>query len=173
METITPYWLSETSPWGSPFNTPLECGLRLAVLLVDAFPSGCDLQRLTQYEYLLVHSGDINDGPPSIHPATPHRSGELHVRRQMIEQGLQMMMSKSVIECLPSSSGLIYRAGLWALTFVSSLQEPYTKALKESSSWVIERFGPLSDEELLTFITERWERWGPEFTESTLSLLSE
>lgn len=172
METVTPSWhLTDSIP--SPFNTPLECGLRIALVLAEAFPTECDLQRLINYDYLLVHSGDVVGGPPSIHPATPHRSAELHVRRQMIEIGLQMMMSRSVIECRPSSSGFVYLAGAWALTFLNSLQAPYTKDLAESAAWVVERFGGLSDDELSDFISKQWERWGPEFTETTLSLLTE
>src|SRR5208337_5073824 len=86
------------SPWGFVFNTPLECGLRSAALLLAAYPEACDIQRLVQYDYLLVHSGDVEGGPPSVHPATPHRSGELLVRRSLIEQGLQFMIKKMVIE---------------------------------------------------------------------------
>ena len=71
----------------------------MTILLVEAFPIECDLQRLIQYDYLLVHSSDVPDGPPSIHPANPYRSSELHVRRQMIEKGIAMMLSKSIIEC--------------------------------------------------------------------------
>ncbi len=172
MEAVNPTW-HPTGSVQSPFNTPLECGLRLALILAEAFPAECDLQRLTNYDYLLVHSGDVKDGPPSIHPATPHRSAELHVRRQMIEMGLQMMMTRSVIECRPSSSGFVYLAGAWALTFLNSLQAPYTKDLKDSAAWVVWRFGGLSDAELSDFISKHWERWGPEFTETTLSLLTE
>ena len=54
--------------WRFIFNTPLECGLRCAALLLAAYPAPCDLQRLVQYEYLLVHSGDVPQGPPSLHP---------------------------------------------------------------------------------------------------------
>ena len=172
MEAVNPVWHSAGSAT-NPFNTPLECGLRLALVLAEAYPSECDLQRLTQYDYLLVHSGDVEGGPPSIHPATPHRSAELHVRRQMIEKGLQMMMSRSVIECRPSSSGFVYLAGPWALTFLNSLEAPYTKALKDAAAWVAKRFGGLPDSELTDFISKHWQHWGPEFTETTLSLLAE
>ena len=65
----------------SLFNSPLECGLRAVVLLVECSPQELDIQRLVNYDYLLVHSGDIN-GPPSLHPDSPLRSGELLVKRR-------------------------------------------------------------------------------------------
>ncbi|WP_424312395.1 ABC-three component system middle component 2 [Haloferula sp.] len=173
MEKMNPSWIPDNRAWESPFNTPLECGLRCALLLVEAFPASCDLQRLIHYDYLLVHSGDVENGPPSIHPATPHRTGELHVRRRMIERGLHMMMSKSVIECCHSEAGITYKAGTWALTFIGALRASYTQSLRDSSSWVISSFGGMSNEDLKNYIAERWERWGPEFTQSTLSLISE
>src|SRR5579862_5090182 len=91
--------ISHFSPdaWRFIFNTPLECGLRCAALLLATYPSTCDLQRLVQYEYLLVHSGDVRQGPPSLHPAAPHRSGELLVRRALIERGILFMMSRQVV----------------------------------------------------------------------------
>jgi len=82
--------------WQFVYNTPLECGLRCAALLLAAYPTHCDLQRLVQYEYLLVHSGDVPEGPTSLHPAAPHRSGELLVRRALVERGILFMMSRNL-----------------------------------------------------------------------------
>ena len=57
-----------TIPTSQPhrlFNTPLECGLRLLFLLNACYPKRGDLQRLISYDYLMVHSGDVGDGPAS------------------------------------------------------------------------------------------------------------
>ena len=67
------------------FNTPIESGLRMLILLADAAPTGCDLQRLAIYDYLLVHSDDVTGGPPSLHPPSPFRSGELLVRGELLQ----------------------------------------------------------------------------------------
>lgn len=154
---------SETSEGLIAFNSPIECGLRSAVLLADAYPKNLDLQRLVQYDYLLVHSGDVADGPASIHPPTPHRSGELLVRRPLIEAGIKLMMSKSIIECEMSTSGILYFAGEWCLAFLGSLSAEYTRAMKERARWVISRFGGLSDVQLSDFMRANWSHWGAEF----------
>jgi hypothetical protein len=67
------------------FNTPLECGFRLAIIL-DAVSGEPDLQRLVSYDYLLVHSGDVEGGPASLHPAVPFRGTELLVKRELVRQ---------------------------------------------------------------------------------------
>ena len=77
----------------SAFNSPLETGVRTLALLVAAYPRSRDLHRLVQYDYLTVHSADAA-GPPSLHPPLPLRSGELLVRRGIIERGLLLMMSR-------------------------------------------------------------------------------
>lgn len=155
--------VKESGRFLSGFNSPLECGLRSAVLLADAFPQRFDIQRLVHYDYLLVHSGDIANGPASIHPPTPHRSGELLVRRPMIEAGVKLMMSKSIIECEFSTQGIQYLAGDWALEFLGCLQTEYTKMIKDRSKWVVERFAGHSDDDLSAFMRTNWSNWGAEF----------
>ena len=150
--------------WRFIFNTPLECGLRCAALLLAAYPGTCDLQRLVQYEYLLVHSGDVPGGPESLHPATPHRSGELLVRRALIERGILFMMSRQVVcrDLLPSGIG--YLAGDMALPLFDSLESPYTRRLRDRAVWVGERFGAMSGNALDRFMQDNWSNWGAEFT---------
>ncbi|WP_306800327.1 ABC-three component system middle component 2 [Endozoicomonas sp. YOMI1] len=62
----------------TPFNSPLETGVRSLAILVAAHPVAFDLERLVEMDYLVVHSGDA-DGPESIHAALPMRAGELLV----------------------------------------------------------------------------------------------
>lgn len=147
----------------SGFNSPLECGLRSVVLLAQAFPQKMDIQRLVNYDYLLVHSGDVVGGPSSIHPPTPHRSGELLVRRPLIETGVKLMMSKSVIDCEFSTSGILYMAGEWSVVFLDSLKTEYTQSIKERAKWVVKHFADYKDNDLTAFMRRNWSLWGAEF----------
>jgi hypothetical protein len=162
--------LSHFSPdaWQYVFNTPLECGLRCGALLVAAQPARCDLQRLVQYEYLLVHSGDIRQGPPSLHPAAPHRAGELLVRRGLVERGLLFMMSRQLVCRELSERGISYFAGDAALPFYDALGASYTRQIRQRARWVIERFGPVPDDSLDGFMRKNWTNWGSEFTREFL-----
>ena len=57
------------NPSGRParlFNSALEYGFRVLFLLDAANPKPADLHRLISYDYLLVHSADVEGGPPSL-----------------------------------------------------------------------------------------------------------
>ena len=74
----------------SPFNGPVEIGLRALCVLTTAFPAAYALQRLVVFDYFLVHSDDIEGGPEGLHPRTPHRGGEILVRRVVIHVRLHV-----------------------------------------------------------------------------------
>ncbi len=147
----------------APFNSPLECGLRTLVLLRAAQPAACDLQRLIFYDYLLVHSGDVPEGPESIHPPTPLRSGEALVRRHWIERGLLLMISRELVVRTFSEKGIMYKASPLTESFLGYMQEAYTRKLQERAQWVIVRFGEYSDSQLVDFFKANLDRWGGEF----------
>lgn len=157
----------------SVFNTPLECGLRSACLLLAAFPKSCDLQRLVQYDYLVVHSGDVDGGPPSIHPATPNRSGELLVRRSLVEQGLEFMVERRVVERSFSPRGFMYSAGEYAAVFFDAVKAHYIVQLRHRADWVVQQFQQMSDEDLSAYMQARWLHWGAEFVRESLLEMTE
>lgn len=154
---------SPDSLWSAVFNTPLECGLRSAALLLAASPCGFDIQRLVQYDYLIVHSGDVEGGPPSIHPATPHRAGELLVRRKLVEQSLDFMGRRLVVEKEFTADGIVYRAGEYAVLFLDALTSEYAGQLRQRANWVVNQFKDMSDQELADYMRQRWSKWGAEF----------
>jgi hypothetical protein len=151
-----------------PFNSPLECGLRTIVLLAAAEPAACDLQRLIFYDYLLVHSGDVSDGPESIHPPTPLRSGEALVRRHWIERGLMLMISRELVVRNFSERGIMYQASPLTTSFLRYMEQSYTRKLRDRAQWVIRRFGEYSDQQLLDFFKANLDRWGGEFIHEEL-----
>lgn len=149
--------------WQYVFNTPLECGLRCVALLLAAHPRRWDLQRLVQSEYLLVHSGDVAGGPPSLHPSAPHRAGELLVRRGLVERALLFMMSRQLVCRAFSAEGIRYFAGEKALPFFDGLQSAYSRQLVARAAWVVERFGSVAAGELDDYMRAHWSDWGSEF----------
>jgi hypothetical protein len=146
----------------TPFNSPLETGVRALILLAEAYPETLDLQRILEFDYLMVHSGDVG-GPPSLHPALPLRSGELLVRRQLIERGLLLMMSRGLIERLASGAGLSYQADDAAGPFLDALCADYLKDLKLRASWVISTFGHMSDADIRKALSAIYDQWTREF----------
>ena len=152
--------MSEHRP--SPFNSALEAGIRTLAVLVASYPVAHDLGRLVQYDYLTVHSADA-DGPPSLHPALPLRSGELLVRRGLIESGLRLMVSRALICREVSSEGIAYAAEEAAGAFLDNLRSPYILQLRERAEWVASNFDFLSASGLDSVINHLFKAWTTEF----------
>ena len=146
----------------SPFNSALETGVRTLAVLVASYPQTHDLGRLVQYDYLTVHSADA-DGPPSLHPPLPLRSGELLVRRGLIESGLRLMMSRSLVRRHLHPAGLHYGAEEAAGAFLDNLRSSYIAALRDRADWVARTFDALSAAELDAVIKRFFETWTTEF----------
>lgn len=150
-----------------PFNTPLECGLRVLFVLSAAKGDPSDLQRLVSYDYLIVHSGDVPDGPPSLHPAVPFRGTELLVKRDLVRAGLNQMFSRELLMKNFGQTGVTYRATTLTTAFIELLTSHYANALRHRSEWIVSNFGSYSDSELNAFMSANIGRWGAEFETST------
>lgn len=150
-----------------PFNTPLECGLRTLFVLNATNGAPSDLQRLVSYDYLLVHSGDIPGGPPSLHPAVPLRGTELLVKRDLVRAGLNQMFSRELLMKSFESTGITYRANALTTAFVDLLKSDYAKALRHRSEWIVSNFGSHSDAWLNAFMSTNVGKWGAEFERLT------
>ena len=148
----------------SPFNGPIEIGLRALCVLTTAFPTAFALQRLVVFDYFLVHSDDIEGGPEGLHPQTPHRGGEILVRRGVLQDGLTLYESRGLIERIYKDGGIFFAATDKSADFVDTLSTAYLKSLRERADWVVNNFGLLADGDLDALVRERIGTWGAEFS---------
>lgn len=144
------------------FNSPIETGMRALILLAESYPKLLDLQRILEFDYIMVHTGDV-DGPPSIHPALPLRSGELLVRRQLIERGLMLLISRGLISRHATPNGFMYRAEDDAGPFIDALSAEYLDDLKNRAMWVVDRFNEMSDHDIRKMLSSVYDQWSREF----------
>jgi hypothetical protein len=144
------------------FNSPLETGMRSVIILNAAYPRAFDLKELTWLDHLVVHTADIS-GPSSLHPNVPQRSGELLIRRSLVEQGILLMRRVHMIELKYMPSGIVYAALEQAGPFVKLIRTEYGRALKERASWLIDYLATQSDAYLQDVITQKIGRWAVEF----------
>lgn len=159
---------SNSTRSSSLFNSPLEVGLRLIILLNEMSPRNCDLQRLLIYDYLLVHSGDIPNGPASIHPKIPYRSNELLVRRQLLLNALSLMHSKDLLDVEFDSTGITYKSTDLTKPFLQYFESTYSRKLQDSANWVVQYFSQYTDIDLQYFVTKHLDKWGSEFSNEFL-----
>jgi hypothetical protein len=151
-----------SDPTVTPLNNSLESGVRAAIILNSLFPRSVDLQRLVDFDYLVVHSADVG-GPDSLHTPTPLRAGELLVRRSVIQGGLMLMMSKGLIARVPTEDGIEFSASESTNSFVGSLGARYLLKLKERSAWVSESYGDSSKEGLAIIMRGFFDKWTSQF----------
>jgi len=144
------------------FNSPIETGVRSLSILVSGYPESFDLDRLVEMDYLVVHSGDIG-GPESLHTPLPHRSGELLVRRGLIESGLTLMMSRGLVQLLVRSDGFRYVASDLAAPFLASMTTAYFRRLMERADWASLRFSSVATEEIRRITRGLMEGWTSQF----------
>ncbi|MGK9165045.1 threonine transporter [Inquilinus limosus] len=150
-----------------PFNSPLECGLRLLFVLAAADGAPLDLQRLVSYDYLLVHSGDVPGGPKSLHPSVPFRGAELLVKRDLLQLGLNQMFARELLQKTFDTSGITYRSTPLTDAFLGLMRTGYADALRQRSAWVVTNFRHFDDRALQSYMSENIGRWGAEFDRMT------
>lgn len=146
-----------------PFNGSVEIGLRALTVLNEAYPDAYSLQQLIVFDYLIVHSDDIPGGPSGLHPQTPHRGGELLVRRRVLQEGLLLYQSRNLVERIYKSSGVFFAATDRSAGFLDVLSTEYVLGLRERASWLVKCFGRLSDIELEKIVNDNIGEWGAEF----------
>jgi hypothetical protein len=121
----------------NPLNGPLETGLRLIFVLEKAYPESLDVGDLVLLDHGLLHSADLG-GPESLTPPTPDRSSELGVKRELVMEGLQVLLRSNLAEFEADGRGLVYRASESAHAFVDLLQSEYAGRLSERAGWIVE-----------------------------------
>ena len=146
----------------SPFNSPFEAGVRSLCILTEAYPTSLDVHRLVDLDYLVVHSGDV-DGPPSLHAPVPLRSGEILVRRGLIEAGLLLMMSRGLVERNLGEDGFYYLATEESAPFVTSFATPYNRELRERSAWAVAQFAQAGGSDLRARLSGLFDQWTTQF----------
>ena len=150
------------------FNTPLELGTRSLFILGAAYPHPLNLSRLITYDYLMLHSNDVEEGPPSLHPPIPHRTTEMLVKYEILQKGLLILISKELAEITFSPTGFDYKATESGFKMIEYYTSEYAKKLNILSTWVIENFSKYKDRELQDYINANFEIWGGEFTNEAL-----
>lgn len=145
-----------------PLNSPVEIGVRVLMLLSEAFPARLDLNELVLLDHGLLHSGDIG-GPESLHPPLPIRSGEFGIKRRAIDSGLAVVVRAGLAQIDLAEDGIRFRASESAEGFLALLATSYASALHERASWVVGHYSGLDEETLRHEMREAFAHWTEEF----------
>ncbi|UCA47015.1 ABC-three component system middle component 2 [Pseudochrobactrum sp. XF203] len=152
----------ETTQSTPLFNSALETGVRALVFLNAAFPKSFDLTELTWFDHLVVHTADVG-GPKSLHPDLPQRTGELLVRRRVVEEGVHLMRRLHMINAVAGDNGIAYYASDDASALVETMHTPYALELKIRAEWLTAQLKNFTSEQLTDLIEQKIGRWAVEF----------
>jgi hypothetical protein len=147
----------------SPLNGAIETGLRALAILGAIYPRQADMAALVLFDYLVVHSGDVPSGPPSLHPPSPLRAGEVAVRRALLEDGITLYRSRGLIHVSFEQSGIEYRADDFASAFMDALASHYVRGLRQRCDWLATLLETRTYAEVQQTFTSSLGRWREEF----------
>ncbi|MEI8389301.1 MAG: ABC-three component system middle component 2 [bacterium] len=147
------------------FNNFMEISLRIAILLSELDGKYCDLNRLTYYDYLLIHSGDIENAPESLHPENPFRIGDVLARRELIKKAVEFLCKKQLITTNFNENGIVYSSSSLTKVFINHLDSSYSEKTKGIAKWIASEFHLYGDKELSEYITNNLHKWGGNFSQ--------
>ncbi|MDO6537962.1 threonine transporter [Alteromonas stellipolaris] len=162
--------MSETLHSDFIFNSALETGVRSICILVADLSNKFDIQQLLALDHIVVHTGDIENAPPSLHPNILQRSGELLVRRPLIENGLVLMESKRLVQKVITPDGFYYCATELASVFIESLTNEYIKELSQRAQWAVTMYNDYGDMLFSEIFNSAFDRWRNEFQIAEMSI---
>lgn len=152
------------------FNSPFETGLRSICILAADDSIEFDLQQLLAFDHLVVHSGDIQNAPSSLHPKVSKRNGELLVRRAIVERGLLLMESKKLVRKKITKDGFYYSATELAVVLIESLSNDYMIELYKISKWAVQTYKNYGDLFFAEVFNTAFDRWSHEFQIAEITL---
>jgi len=162
--------MSEAPSPEQVFNSAFETGLRALCALSAGHPHEYDIQQLLAFDHIIVHSGDMPGGPPSLHPQVQQRNGELLVRRPLIQTGLALMETKGLVITRASQGQIRYASTELAPIFLESLENTYLLNLIERADWAVSALREWGPRSFLNVFNAAFDRWSTEFHIADISL---
>ncbi|KAE9628028.1 threonine efflux protein [Parasedimentitalea maritima] len=145
------------------FNSPLEAGLRVIMILEAFSPKVFDLATLSLLDYFVVHTGDAG-GPISIHPELEARAGEYFVRRRLVEEGVALMVRSFILEQIRDENGISYRSRETAAAMIDLMSCDYNTRLRDASEWLARKAREDGLDHFIASLRGGIERWTHEVT---------
>jgi hypothetical protein len=150
------------------FNSEIEVGIRVLVLLEFSSITKHSLQRLCVYDYILLHASDIDLSQNNIHPSHPYRSSEYPIKFQIIQKAIYLLISRKLIDVYADEDGITYGCNARMKWFLNAFESEYIKKLKHTAEWINVKFSESTDEELSILMKQKIAKWGDEFKQEIL-----
>lgn len=149
------------------FNTPVEVGLRALILLNASAQNDImlDAEKIMYLDYLCLNTSDLG-GPESINAPIPNRGIQVYSKKDLIQKGLLVLISKELISLRSTSQGFMYVINEAGKTFLSLFTTKYYADLVARAEWVWGNWGQMTNQEIGNYIDRNIQKWGGEFLTS-------
>lgn len=132
-------------------NTPLECALRILIILSENRTDFFDIEKLGYYDYLCVNLRDYSESHISLHPQSPYRTGEILIKRPLVKTAIKVLVQKGLVNITYNSSGFGIAANEFSQYFLSQIQSEYALKFTESTKIASKLLDGKTNEDLRTF----------------------
>lgn len=136
---------SEKLRGSEAFNSSVELGTRMALILTALSDKMLDLDQLVFFDYALLYSREFA-GPDNLHPAVPNHIAEIVHRREYLPEALSLFIKKGLIDKKTTEQGHYYQATENTSQFVSCLRSGYYKRMWTNLDWLEKNFATLDGE---------------------------
>lgn len=140
------------------YNTPVEIGVRLLMILVKSEVE-VDFDKLLVLDYLSLHSNVINDEFKSLHPDNPCHGLEIYSKIDVSKNAINLLISKGLIDIRFTSEGIAYSSNSISEYFLSFFEGEYYNELEENIERIINKFNLWDSNKLQDYIFKNIGKW--------------
>lgn len=144
------------------YNTPVEIGIRSLIILGSGGDRQMDIEKIMYLDYLCLNTSDVN-GPTSLHAPIPNRGVQVFSKKDLIQKGLSIMISKELINLVIEQKGFFYQISEAGKLFLGLFHTKYFNDLSARTKWVLESWGDLRTDEIKLYIDNNIQKWGGDF----------
>lgn len=132
----------------SIYNTPIEIGTRMLCILCATAHKSINVFRLEMYDHMALHAKSTGFEFRDLHPANPSFSAELFGKQSLIEEGLQFMALRGMIDVKYTKRGIYYSANTATQSYVACLRSEYAVEYKLAVEHISKNLDAITDQAL-------------------------
>lgn len=132
----------------SIYNTPIEIGTRMLCILCATTNKPINLFRLELYDHMALHAESTGFDLHDLHPANPSFSAELFGKQSLIEEGLQFMALRGMVDVKYTKRGIYYSANATTHSYVACLQSEYAAEYRAAVVHISKNLDAITDQAL-------------------------
>jgi len=136
-------------------GTPYEISLRIQIMLAEAKGQSFTIDRITALDFMAVYANDFRLSDSNLHGHSSYRFGEFAGRRELVRDGLKILVLNGTVNAGCSDNGFVYSINQAGTDFVAKLESAYAFAYKALISKTLAFSNNKSDRALVQLINRQ------------------